>query len=220
MEVLSAIEENTPTTSGIVKTIADSMAGNTFHHHFHILYTLRSLIKKDEAIYTEIGTFNGGSLCLMLQHPSQVKCISIDPFHLDRTTIDIVNKNITKFNIHKYDVELTKKFSTDNSLVEDLRSRNFKTDILFIDGDHTYSAVIHDFTVFSEFVAPGGFVVFDDYHDAIHSPEVKPAVDAIVKNIRDNSLPFEIIGSPLNYYNVYPSEFIHLNEFIIRKHYE
>ena len=72
MEVLSAIEENTPMTSSIVKTIAGSMDGNTFHHHYHILYTLRSLIKKDEAFYTEIGTFNGGSLCLMLQHPSQV----------------------------------------------------------------------------------------------------------------------------------------------------
>jgi predicted O-methyltransferase YrrM len=217
MEVLSAIEKNTPTTSSIVKTIAKAMDGNTFHHHYHILYTLRSLIQKDEVNYTEIGTFNGGSLCLMLQHPSPVRCLSIDPFHLDRTTIDIVNKNIERFNIHKYDVELTKKFSTDKSLAEDLRSKNFKTDILFIDGDHTYNAVIHDFTVFSEFVTPGGFIVFDDYQDAIHSPEVKPAVDAIVKNIRDNSLPFEIIGSPPNYCNVYPSYIVDLNEFIIRK---
>uniref|UniRef100_A0A6C0JJZ3 Methyltransferase n=1 Tax=viral metagenome TaxID=1070528 RepID=A0A6C0JJZ3_9ZZZZ len=218
MDVISAIEKNTPTTSGIVKTIVKTMDGNTFHQHFHILYTLRSLIEKDEVIYTEIGSYHGGSLCLMLQHPSKVKCISIDPFHIGCNTIDIINSNIARFNIHNYDVELTKKFSTDKSLAEDLRSRNFKTDILFIDGDHSYDAVIHDFTVFSEFVAPGGFVVFDDYHDSIYCPGVNPAVNDIVKNIRDNSLPFEIIGSPPNFCKVYPLEFVNLNEFILRKH--
>jgi predicted O-methyltransferase YrrM len=216
--ILDAVYKNTPFTSNLVKTIATSMKGNTFHHHYHILYTLRSLIDKDVATYTEIGTFNGGSLCLMLQHPSPVKCISIDPFHLDRTNLSIVQDNISKFNTHTYDIELTKKFSTDATLIADLRNREFKTDILFIDGDHRYNAVVHDFNAFSEFVASGGFIVFDDYHDAEHSPEVKPAVDFIVKNIIDKKLPFEIIGSPPNYYNVYPSELKHLNEFIIRKY--
>jgi predicted O-methyltransferase YrrM len=215
MEILSSIEENTPATSSIVKTIATKMEGNTFHHHYHILYTLRSLIQKPEAVYTEIGTFNGGSLCLMLQHPSPVRCVSIDPFHHGRTSIDIVTRNIQTFNVNNYSVELTKKFSTDRTLVDDFRSRNFKTDILFIDGDHSYNAVIHDFTVFNEFVTPGGFIVFDDYHDSIHSPEVKPAVDDIVKNIHEKNLPFKVIGSPLNFCNVHPVDFTYLNEFIL-----
>jgi len=215
--VLEVLQENTPFTSNLVKTIASSMKGNTFHHHYHILYTLRSLIKKELATYTEIGTFNGGSLCLMLQHTSPVKCISIDPFHLDRTTITIVNDNIANFNKHGYSVELTKKFSTDATLIADLRARGFKTDILFIDGDHSYNAVVHDFNAFNEFVAEGGFIVFDDYQDSVHSPEVKPAVNAIVKQITANNLPFEIIGSPPNYNNVYPSSLPQLNEFIIRR---
>jgi hypothetical protein len=33
----------------------------------------------------------------------------------------------------------------------------------------------------------------------------------------ENHLPFEIIGSPLNFDNVYPSTLPYLNEFIIRK---
>ena len=153
----------------------------------------------------------------MLQHTSPVQCISIDPFHLDKSNINIVQDNIATFNIHNYDIELTKKFSTDATLIADLRNRGFTTDILFIDGDHRYNAVLHDFHAFHEFVAVGGFIVFDDYHDAEHSPEVKPAVDDIVKHIRANNLPFEIIGSPPNYTRVFPSELSQLNEFILRR---
>ena len=217
MEIIESIKSNTPFTKEIVTRISSEMKGNTFHHHYHILYTLRSFINKEIATYTEIGTFNGGSLCLMLQHPLPVYCISIDPFHLDRTNVQHTIDNITMFNKNNYKVYLTKKFSTDQTLLEEFHSTNFKTDILFIDGDHSYDAVLHDFNKYNEFVSTGGFIVFDDYHDSIYSPEVKPAVDYIVKNIIENHLPFEIIGSPLNFDNVYPSTLPYLNEFIIRK---
>lgn len=215
--ILRVLEENTPHTSAIVNYISKNMKGNTFHHHYHILYTLRTLIEKDVCTYTEVGTFNGGSLCLMLQHESPVKCVSIDPFHLDRTSIDIVQSNISTFNKYNYSVELTRKFSTDPSLISELRDRQFTTDILFIDGDHTYTAVINDFNTLHEFVSPGGFIVFDDYHDRVSSPEVKPAVDTIVQRIKDSNMQYEVIGSPENYHNVYPSDLPFLNEFILRK---
>ena len=153
----------------------------------------------------------------MLQQPLALQCISIDPFHLDRTNISIVKENIAKFNIHNYEVILTEKFSSDKAFIEDLRLKGFVTDILFIDGDHSYQGVLDDFNNFNEFISRGGFIVFDDYQDAIYSPEVKPAVDHIVKLIELNNLPFEIIGNPENYNSVYPSELKLLNEFIIRK---
>ena len=131
--VVESIKNRSEYTGNLVKTIAANMKGNTFHHHYHILYTLRDLIEKDIATYTEIGTFNGGSLCLMLSHTRPVRCISIDPFHLARTNISITEENIAKFNINNYEVELTKKFSTDKSLINEIRAKNFKTDILFID---------------------------------------------------------------------------------------
>jgi predicted O-methyltransferase YrrM len=215
--ILDSIKNNTRYTSNIVEIISKTMKGNTFHHHYHILYSLRSLIQKDNIIYTEIGTFNGGSLCLMLQHPMSLKCVSIDPFHLDRTNITIVKENIAKFNINNYEVLLTEKFSTDKSFIKDLHFKDFTTDILFIDGDHSYQAVLDDFNNFNIFVSKGGFIVFDDYQDAKYSPEVKGAVDHIVELIKLNNLPFEIIGNPENYHNVYPSELKLLNEFILRK---
>jgi hypothetical protein len=97
----------------------------------------------------------------MLQHPLPIQCISIDPFHLDRTNISIVKENISKFNIHNYKVTLTEKFSTDKAFINDLCLKGFVTDILFIDGDHSYQGVIDDFNNFNEFVSIGGFIVFD-----------------------------------------------------------
>ena len=34
--------------------------------------------------------------------------------------------------------------------------------VLFIDADHNYEAVRRDFEFWSPFVAPGGYIVFDD----------------------------------------------------------
>jgi predicted O-methyltransferase YrrM len=49
-----------------------------------------------------------------------------------------------------------------------------KLDILFIDGDHTYSGVKRDFELWSPLVRPGGFVVFHDIlpHKDLHDCEV------------------------------------------------
>jgi predicted O-methyltransferase YrrM len=193
------------------------MKGNTFHHHYHILYSLRDLIHKEKVTYCEIGTFNGGSLCLMLQHPKDIKVVSIDPFHLARTNKKIVDENIKTFNIYNRTVELTEQFSNNLAFLKQLQTDNFNIDILFIDGDNSYKTVIEDFNNFKDFVNPGGFVVFDDYNDKQYSPEVFPAVNDIVKDIREKNLPFRIVGNPFNFYNIYPSDMKFLNEFIIQR---
>lgn len=216
-KILTYIEQNTKETSKLVKRISETMKGNTFHHHYHILYSLRDLIHKEQVVYCEIGTFNGGSLCLMLQHPKDIKLVSIDPFHLARTNKTIVEENIRTFNVYNRTVELTEQFSNNPTFLKQLNDDKFKTDILFIDGDHRYKAVIEDFNNFKDFVNPGGFIIFDDYNDKKYSPEVFPAVNDIVKNIREKTLPFRIIGNPFNVHNVYPSDLKFLNEFIIQR---
>jgi predicted O-methyltransferase YrrM len=216
-DIFGYIKENTKSTSQIVKYISDNMTGNTFHHHYHILYSLRDLLNKENATYTEIGTYNGGSLCLMLQHPQNTKMISIDPFHLNVTGADIVNKNIEKFNKFNREIILTKQFSNNKEFIAQLKQDNFKTDILFIDGDHGYHACYNDFMNFHDFVNPGGYIVFDDYHDKVYSPAVRDAVDDIVKRIVVDNMPYDIIGYCENYERVHPSSLDHLNEFILRK---
>jgi predicted O-methyltransferase YrrM len=216
--IVNYLIEQSSNTKEIVDEISKNMVGKTFHHHYHILYSLADLVDKKNITYLEIGTFNGGSLCLMMSHNKVDKLVSIDPFHLTRTDISIVEQNINKFNTNNKNVILTKKFSHDKTLLNELSQSNFKTDILFIDGDHSYNGVCSDFNNYWQFVENGGFIVFDDYHDKKYSPEVKPAVDDIVKKILDEKLPFIIIGDFAN--TVLPKSSDNsdlINEFIIMR---
>ena len=63
-------------------------------------------------------------------------------------------------------------------------------------------------------VKKGGYIVFDDYNDSQHSPEVKPAVNDLVNQI---STQYEIIGAIPNLYNAKPLELKEGNEFVIKK---
>jgi hypothetical protein len=106
-------------------------------------------------------------------------------------------------------------------LLKHFKDTNTKVDILFIDGAHDYNSVINDWRNYNGFVNSGGYIIFDDYNDYKYSPEVKPAVDEIVKHI--DSTVYEIIGSPLNtlddvsvgYNNTYGLK--NSNEFILYK---
>jgi hypothetical protein len=102
--------------------------------------------------------------------------------------------------------------------LKNLKNIGFRTDILFIDGDHYKRGVIFDFENYKEFVNPGGFIVFDDYEDFEYSPEVRVAVDEIVKNI-DNT-KFNIIGTfkKTKQINDNTSHFkVFYNEYILQK---
>ena len=192
------------------------MHGNTFHHHYHILYDIRTLLGNSKKIYTEIGTFCGGSCSLMLQHDYETEIHCIDPLHVIQNQEDLLIRNIQKFNKHNYKVNIHKQFSTDQKFIDYLQSIQFKTDILFIDGDHTFNAVVSDFNCFKDFVNPGGFIIFDDYFDHLYSPQVKGAVDSIIDNI--NLDEYTVIGTLPNIKNAYDMlNMSMLNEYILTK---
>lgn len=203
----------------LVDYISKNMFGKTFHHHYHILYDIRTLLGKDKCIYTEIGTYCGGSMALILCHIYDTDVVCIDPLHVLNNQEDIVNNNIIKFNKYNKNVKLHKNFSTDQKFYNELIITNFKTDILFIDGDHSYEAVLNDFYSYEIFVNSGGYIIFDDYLDEIYSPDVRKAVDYIVSNL--DTTKYEIIGSLPNYQKSFSNcniEFTHLNEFILKKY--
>lgn len=196
----------------------------SFHHHIHILYDLRDLLSSDEKVYMEIGSYCGGSAALMLSHPNKTHVYCIDPLNLNKShyggttsQYETLKQNLElKKGNNTY--EIFKSYSNDKGLLNLLKERNIKADILFIDGDHSYNAVLNDFYNYHEFVNPGGFIVFDDYVDNEYSPQVRPAVDKIVKDIEEHSLPYEIIGSLPNFqdaYSIYPKKF--LTDFILYK---
>jgi len=52
---------------------------------------------------------------------------------------------------------------------------------LIIDGDHSYQGVRFDWENYHRYVAKGGFVLFDDYHEVGH-PDVTKFVDQLIES--------------------------------------
>jgi predicted O-methyltransferase YrrM len=59
----------------LVKKITQKIP--SYHHHYHVLYDISNLIKKENINYVEIGAYAGASAALMLHNP-KVNVISID----------------------------------------------------------------------------------------------------------------------------------------------
>jgi predicted O-methyltransferase YrrM len=197
----------------IVSTIAKEIKTD-HHYHFHILYDIAETFNK-KINYVEIGCYAGRSACLMLQNDN-IKVISIDigkPY-----TKEVAEQNIMKFNIHNNEFHYITGNSHDNNTLLRLKKLlcNDGIDILFIDGGHSYNDVIQDFNMYESLLNMNGYIVFDDYNDAKHSPAVNKAVDYICKNLIQNK--FEIIGTFKNNLKAFPSELLDGNCFIIKKY--
>jgi len=211
----------------VLETTNKSITGRIFHKHTYILYDIRTLLGTNLKTYLEIGSYIGSSASLMLNHPYETNIICVEPCVLDKShyggIIDqyhTLEKTLQINNKNNYSFSIEKNFSHDIKLLTKFKTYNLKIDILFIDGGHDYDDVIQDWNNYKDFVNPGGFIIFDDYCDKTYSPEVKPAVDDIVKNLNTDS--YEIIGSIDNIHNLnqgdltykYPNN---INEFIIYK---
>jgi cephalosporin hydroxylase len=196
-----------------VEFISKNMDGQTFHHHYHILWDIRNMIDKDEINYFEIGTHSGGSSCLMLRHPKKTNVYSLDlP---TSTRHDEVKENVKKFKLNDNTFEYFTGNSRDTQTAKNIRNAIKSVDILFIDGDHTLQAVLDDFIYYKDLVNSGGYVIFDDYHDYEYSPEVKHGVDMIVKEYLFDE--YEVLGFMYNKLGAYPKNMIYNNEFVIKK---
>lgn len=193
--------------------ISNNMYGKTFHHHNHILYDLRDLLGQTSKVYMEIGTFNGGSLSLMLQNPLPTTLYCIDPLNYMPNQKEMLEKNLCKFNKYNHNVHIIQKLS--DHAIQDVS--HVAVDILYIDGAHDYNSVKQDFMKYEGLVTIGGFIVFDDYLDSQHSPGVKRAVDFIVAYLVKSN--YEVIGCIENTKNAFGNGIKSnlLNVFILKK---
>jgi predicted O-methyltransferase YrrM len=67
-------------------------------------------------------------------------------------------------------------------------------DVLFIDGDHSYEGVSHDFLLYRDLVRRGGLIVFHDV--AIHAPEKQCEVARLWAELKQRYPATEIIEHP------------------------
>lgn len=195
----------------LTRTISDSINNQTMHHHYHILYDIANTYPKDANItYVEIGCYAGGSACLMLQRPN-TRVISIDLGQpIPKETVYSNVKNLNKFNNSYNYLEGN---SQTYEMVARLKELTNEVDILFIDGDHSYQAVINDFILYEGLVKSGGFIIFDDYNDE-GCPGTKIAVDEIIKSIEERYIN---IGTLPNIFGARPDTLTEGNDYIIQK---
>ena len=209
-------------SAAAVAAYAATMAGQTFHHHFHVLADLRTLLGSRPAVYAEIGSHNGGSLILMLQHALETSVVAIDPLEVFADQHAKLTANVATFNAQRRrPFVLHRKFSTDPALLSELHAEAFAADILFVDGEHSRRAVRADWAAYAGFVRVGGFLVFDDYGMA-DSADVKLEVDAIVGDLEaetsDGDAPrWEVWGQIDNKAGAPPASLAKNNEFILRR---
>jgi len=203
--------KHTQESLNITRYISDNIDNQTMHHHYHVLYDIAATYPKDQIItYVEIGCYAGGSACLMLQRPN-TKVISIDlgsPISEEK-----VHNNVYKLNKFNNPYNYLKGTSQTQDMVNRLKELTNEIDILFIDGDHSYGAVINDFTLYEGLVKKGGYIVFDDYHD-YGCPGTKVAVDEIVELVKEK---YNIIGTLPNIFGARPDTLTEGNDFIIQK---
>jgi predicted O-methyltransferase YrrM len=201
----------------IVRQIATNVP--TFHHHYHILFDIANTFGDNKINYVEIGAYAGGSSCLMLQRLNTT-VVSIDlgePIPRGQVFENVINYKNNN-NYYKYIQGNSQLIETKNQLIEALSNSRVlgytnKIDILFIDGDHSFIGVMADYVMYSDLVKVGGYIVFDDYRDDIHSPDVKKVVDSLLTNLTD----YEIIGTFTNELGAHPIELKEGNCFVIKK---
>ena len=203
--------QHTQESLDITRYISDNINNQTMHHHYHILYDIAQTFSQDTPItYVEIGCYAGGSACLMLQRPN-TKVISIDLGQpIPKETVYFNVQKLNKFN-NSYNY--LEGDSQTYEMVGRLKELTNEIDILFIDGDHSYQAVINDFVLYEGFIKSGGYIIFDDYRDE-GCPGTKAAVDEIVGSVNDR---YYIIGTLPNTFGARPDTLLEGNDFIIQK---
>jgi len=148
----------------------------SFHENVKLLGYLSLDVKFLVGDILEIGVWKGKSLSLLDKcNPDNTQIIGIDPCEIQgqRTELaEFVTKLIPRAQIL---VQYSERGLCD---FLDL-TRALK--LLHIDGGHLFHNVWLDFLLYSPFVVPGGYVIFDDFSDHEHSPEVGLAVNALLR---------------------------------------
>ena len=138
-----------------------------------IVPCINDIIKSKHKIenFLEIGSAAGGSSVLFNNVFKIINTIIIDDNQHPRHILRPDNLRGIWSNIKEF---IGKSQSAD--AVKFIKKLKLKFDIVLIDGDHNFSAVMWDFETYSKFLNPGGFIILHDTHIV---PGVEMAFDKI-----------------------------------------
>ena len=147
----------------------------------------------------QIGVFEGMDLVWCFQnilcHPKS-SALAIDPWvattKLDADYMEGVYAR-AQHNLRKYRDRLTIERGYSGAVLESLlvnKSAHNSVDLIVIDGDHNAPGVLNDANLALQLAKPGGWLLFDDYHNDIHK------VDHVQKGVADF---LELHGDEVNF---------------------
>lgn len=163
----------------------------SFHDEVKLLAYVGVATDSVPGDFLEIGVWKGKSLALIREFTSPVKkVIGIDPLSLPGQAEDF---------LYFFDSILAPL--GDIKIIDDYSERALSKVLkltttlsaIHIDGGHGINNVLTDFILYQGFLSIGGVIVFDDYRDSVHSPEVKPAVDFIVAHLLQDR--YSVVGT-------------------------
>lgn len=137
-------------------------------------YIVPHLKSVDYPKVLEIGAFEGRSSVWLLQNVPTLRLTVIDPWNF---TANASDETFSRFrsNISPY-IDRVEICRGKSELARSFTSNQF--DAVYVDGEHTSAAVLHDAVISYELLKVGGLLIFDDYlggDKSIMYP--KPAVD-------------------------------------------
>lgn len=168
----------------------------SFHTYVHILGAIRRSLPADrQARYLEIGVWKGGTSLLMSRHEFPTSVIGVDVFAYrnQRSEAETMQEALKGSG----PITWLNSSSTNRYIVPRVKRElaGALLDMLFIDGNHSTKGALADFTNFAPLVAPGGFIIFDDYMDTVSSDGVREAVWLLVRDGVINTNDYDIIGT-------------------------
>lgn len=146
----------------------------------------RLITKNGYKTVVEIGVHRGRNMKEILRRQKEILWYAIDPWEFMESYPhwgqSLHDSSYQQFLVEKDKfpgrVKELKMFSSDAvDLIPD------GIDLLFIDGDHRYSAVKQDIELYAPKVRSGGIVSGHDYNNLPRFPEVKQAVDEMFSTV-------------------------------------
>jgi len=111
----------------------------------------------------EIGSYAGGSLYLYagaLRPGAEIVVVDL-PIEGDNAS-EILSDTIRKLEAEGYSITRFDGDSADPAIIKAVRAKMPVADFAHIDGDHTYPAVLSDWTNYGTLVRPGGLIALHD----------------------------------------------------------
>lgn len=132
-----------------------------------VLYSVSEILKPEN--YLEIGVRRGRSMAVVAKAHPDVNIYGIDlwiPHYagLENPGPEFVKNNLKLF--HRGNLNLISGNSHEE--VPKLKKLKIQFDLVFVDGDHSFSGAFRDLINVAPLVKPGGVIVFDDINHPLH----------------------------------------------------